>query len=389
MKLKVLPEDFVVEELSDFPITNKGDYNVYKLEKRYWNTLDALEYLARKNNLNFSAISYGGKKDRYATTSQFLTVFQNKLDLQTGYENLKLTFLGTAKEPFKPNHIKSNRFQIVIRDLSQSDIDDIQKNFSNLKKSGFPNYFGEQRFGSFDERCGFFAEKFLKAQYNGAVKAALCSIFPQDKGSDKERKELFFQHWGDFDFCLKHAKTRLEKSIFTVLINHPKKFLDAIHSLPTTDVSMYFAAYQSYLWNKMLDKILSQRIKDSLYMIRIKNWRLTSFKLLKSDDQLYLKALKIPTHGLNPYFCNDDVEVIYDETLKEEGLHQGRFNFRHYRKVIIKSFQRDVIVFPENSFISKPERDEIYNGKLKIKLSFELPRGSFATTLIKHLINQE
>lgn len=385
MKIKVLPEDFIVTELTSFPINKSGDYNVYRLDKKYWNTLDALQYIARKNNLPLSQLSYGGKKDRYALTSQHITVFRTKLDLDTGMDNLKLTFLGKSNRHFTPSDINSNRFQTVIRDLTQSDSRILLDNFFNISKYGFPNYFGEQRFGSYDERCGFFGEKFLKAQYNGAVKAAICSVFPQDKSSDKKRKQLFFEHWGDFEYCLKFAKTHLEKRVFSYLKDNPRKFIDTIHLLPLTDVSTYFTAYQSYLWNRMLDKILVKHVLSDTKKIFIKNWSLTSYTKLFDEELEFFKSLKLPSHGLNPYFSSDEIERFYDETLKEEGLHQGRFNFRHYRKVIIKSFQREAIVFPINSTANTPESDEIYKGKLKVTLTFELPKGAFATTLIKHL----
>lgn len=386
MKIKVLPEDFIVTEITNFPANKTGEYYVYRLEKKFWNTIDALQYIARKNNLPLSQLSYGGKNDRYAITSQHITVFKNKLDLDTGMDNLKLTFLGKSNRHFAPSDIMANRFQIVIRDLSQLDAEKMLNKLFNIAKYGFPNYFGEQRFGSYDERCGFFGEKFLKAQYNGAIKAAVCSIFPQDSSSDKQRKQLFFEHWGDFKYCLNYAKTNLEKRIFSYLKDNPKKFINTIHLLPTTDVSTYFSAYQSYLWNKMLDKIILKRLLSDSKKIVIKHWKLSSYTKLFDDQLEYFKKLRLPSHGLTPYFNSDEIETFYDEILKEEGLHQGRFNFRHYRKVIIKSFQREAVVFPINLTAKQPESDEIYKGKLKVILTFELPRGAFATTQIKHLL---
>ncbi len=384
MKIKVQPEDFIVEEKTEIKPSPAGDYNLYLLEKRYWNTIDAIKYLARRNKIPFSKFSYGGKKDRYALTRQHITISGRTLDTVTGMENLKLIYLGKTKEPFGPGHIKCNHFKIKIRDLSKEEADRALQNFKHLTIHGLPNYFGEQRFGSYDENLGFFAEKFLKAQYNGAIKCVLCSIFSEDKNEDKMRKALFFEHWGDFGYCLEKAKTALEKRIFSILKDKPKKFLEAIHAIPVELVSIYFSAYQSYLWNKMLDRLLSNTIKSPLATITIKNWHFHTFKTLSEGEFYALKDIKIPTQGLTPYFCNDEVEKLYDTLLREEGLHQGRFNFRHYRKVIIKSFQREALVFPGNA-AAEPDRDEIYKGKYCIILSFELPKGAFATTLIKHL----
>lgn len=385
MKIKSRPEDFVVKECADFPVGKEGDYNVYLLKKTSWNTIDALNYLSKKNNLKKTQISYGGRKDRHAITTQYITVFRGELSLETGMKNLDLTYLGKSNKEFSPAYIKANHFTIVLRDIKTEETDIIKTVLPNIAKIGFPNYFGEQRFGSYDKRYGFFGEKFLKAQYNGALKCAMCSVHTQDSKEEKERKNSFFYYWGRFQDCFDISKTSLEKKVFSILKEHPKKFLEAIHQLPIYDVSMYFSTYQSFLWNNMLSKLIKTHFGKYINHITIKDWTLATFNNTANGNTDYLVSLKIPTHGLFPYFVNDDVERLYDEQLKEEGLHQGRFNFRHYRKVIIKSFQREAVVTPEKLQFSEPELDDIYNGKFKLKLSFYLPKGAFATTFIKHI----
>jgi tRNA pseudouridine13 synthase len=58
---------------------------------------------------------------------------------------------------------------------------------------------------------------------------------------------------------------------------------------------------------------------------------------------------------------------------------------RKYRKVILKSFLRQAIVIPEDLKILEISNDDIYRDKKSITLSFTLPRGSFATVLLKNL----
>ena len=127
MKIKVTPKDFCVKELADFSVGKNGDYNVYLLEKKFWNTLDAIYYLAKQNNLQVSQISYGGKKDKYAETTQYITVYKGLLSRVTDNENLRLKYLGKSNEPFKPSCIKANEFSIVIRDLSEEEANKAKK----------------------------------------------------------------------------------------------------------------------------------------------------------------------------------------------------------------------------------------------------------------------
>ncbi|WP_338835379.1 tRNA pseudouridine(13) synthase TruD [Neomoorella thermoacetica] len=62
MKLKVIPEDFVVRELARLPIREKGPYRLYLFEKKGWNTIDLLIRLAKAHRLPYRLFAYGGVK---------------------------------------------------------------------------------------------------------------------------------------------------------------------------------------------------------------------------------------------------------------------------------------------------------------------------------------
>ena len=70
MKIKVIPEDFIVEEKVALKIEGQGKYSIYRLEKRNWSTLDLIDYLKRKYRL--ATIRYAGLKDRYAHSFQYI-----------------------------------------------------------------------------------------------------------------------------------------------------------------------------------------------------------------------------------------------------------------------------------------------------------------------------
>ncbi len=383
MKIKVKPEDFIVKEQTDFKSSDNGKYYLYMLEKTGWNSIDALKLIARENNLSFNALSYCGKKDRYAKTYQYITS-DRKLAKTHINENVTLTFISRTYDRAAPSLIIGNRFEIKIRDLTKEIILRIKERIDEVKKYGFPNYFGEQRFGSYDKNQGFFAEKFLKAHYNGALKCLLCSIHTEDKKEEKERKRIFLERWGDFSSLKEYAKTGVEKKIFQLLSEKPKAFLNAIHLYPEEEISMAFSAYQSYLWNNMIKKLLlTKNVTDR---IQIKEWIYPAYLRLSEDEFKFFKDMIIPVPGIKPHFERELAEKIYDEVLREEGLYQARFSQRKYRKVIMKSFPRAAIVIPEDLEILSESEDDLYQKKYALSLSFKLPRGSFATILLKSLM---
>jgi tRNA pseudouridine13 synthase len=158
LKIKVKPEDFMVEEIAFLPLVNEGDYGAYLLKKNGWNTIDLLLELARRLNIPFTRFSYGGRKDRYALTSQYNSIKSpGFFDLRE--KNYSLTRVGVMERPMGPDLIRRNRFEITVRKLNREDVDKISSLVQDAGSTGYPNYFDDQRFGSFDSRQGFFAEK--------------------------------------------------------------------------------------------------------------------------------------------------------------------------------------------------------------------------------------
>ncbi|MEK7297017.1 MAG: tRNA pseudouridine(13) synthase TruD, partial [Planctomycetota bacterium] len=59
IKIKVNPEDFVVEEVAGLPMRKHGNFCVYRLKKRGWNTVDVLKRISQTFCIPFSDLSYG------------------------------------------------------------------------------------------------------------------------------------------------------------------------------------------------------------------------------------------------------------------------------------------------------------------------------------------
>ena len=73
MKLRRLPEDFQVDEQTDFELSG-GPFAVYRLTKRSIGTPEAIASIVERWKVPRRRISYGGLKDRHAITSQHLTI---------------------------------------------------------------------------------------------------------------------------------------------------------------------------------------------------------------------------------------------------------------------------------------------------------------------------
>lgn len=78
--LRTEPEDFLVEELMGFEPEGEGEHHFLWVRKRGNNTDWVARQLARFANVSYSAVSYSGLKDRHAVTLQWFSVHIPGLD---------------------------------------------------------------------------------------------------------------------------------------------------------------------------------------------------------------------------------------------------------------------------------------------------------------------
>ncbi|MEP9411654.1 MAG: tRNA pseudouridine(13) synthase TruD [Candidatus Brocadia sp.] len=477
IKVKVKPEDFIVEEVADLPFQKDGNFRVYLLKKRGWNTVDILKMLSRKFNIPYSYFSYGGKKDKYALTSQYITIARQaykkttppvSLTLQEDKKEVKkswikspnsqfhtkdkevqsnsislheypiptkvdeknyfLSFVGYMDRPMGPDLITGNRFQIVVRNLTGNDLASALREIDRVKKDGYPNYFDDQRFGSFDARQGFIAEKILKKHYNGALQIYFSSVHPEDSKEEKEHRKFFYENWGNWQVCLKGAKSKFEKETFRYLERHPNGFIPILQRISHEKMVLFFSAYQSHLWNELLRKIIRSVGSDSFMLGNSRTidssplkedrggWREKAdhptlppsikggeisqrpdlkiskgiagdyvfYIQLDNRSKAYLSTLVIPMPASNIRMPDDFTKNLYSEVLKENNLKSPMFNIRKLRQAFFKGIERKAIVTPAD-IVADYAEDEIYQVKKKLILKFFLPRGCYGTMFIKRL----
>jgi tRNA pseudouridine13 synthase len=379
--IKAVPEDFIVEERAELPLRPEGEHRVYILKKRRWNTLDLIHHLSRSLGLPSTLFAYGGKKDKHGLTSQFITV-RNSADFSREGTDFSLESRGLMDRPMGPDLIVGNAFTVTIRDLEEISL--LEFNLEQVRKTGFPNFFDDQRFRSYDPERGFFAEKILKRHWNGALQIYLTSSGPEDTRAERERKAALFKNWKDWPLLLSLAESPLEKRIFGFLNDHPKDLDLALQRIREEEVAMLYAAFQSHLWNESLRRLIRLKVKSSLeapgreggYLF----WRDLDYEAFS-----FFQTLEIPTAAAKMAFIDHFSRSLFEDILKEKGLSPGLFRTKALRRVYFRSFQRKALVFPAELRLLSSGEDERHPGKKKWTISFFLPRGAYGTMLVKRL----
>lgn len=383
MKVKVKPEDFIVKELIDLDYKAGGKYRIYKLTKKHWNTMDAVLYIARENHVPMAKIGIGGRKDRHAVTYQYISV-PREYDLKFEQPNVQLDFMGFADDYISPAVLKGNYFELTLRKINTDEKEKILKGLDRIKNFGYPNYFDDQRFGSVQNPDEFIAERIIKKHYNGALKLYFTAIHQEDRKEEKERKKRIEELWKNWQEILPLCRTVAERDIIKILSAGQSKMhlVSALNSIPKEQLSMHFSAYQSFLWNKTLEKLITKYAEET-HTVKGKIMDYVFYTKLTPNNAKALKFFEIPTISYKIPKSEPEVDKAVQDVLSERGIKPSEFNITKIRKSFFKSFLRPAVVIPQDLYISPFEDDDAYPGFVKFKLKFTLYKGSFATMLVK------
>lgn len=174
--IKTFPDDFIVEEFLSFTPEGSGEHVFLHVEKVGENTEYVARLLARHAGVRQRDVSYAGMKDRHGRTRQWFSVWlPGKEDPDwSGVETDNLKILETVRHArkLKRGVLAGNRFTLTIRNW-QGDRDIAEQQLRQIRRHGFPNYFGEQRFG----HQGRNIEKALAMFQGGKVKREQRSIY--------------------------------------------------------------------------------------------------------------------------------------------------------------------------------------------------------------------
>jgi len=335
-KLKQIPEDFVVKEVSNVKIGDKGKYLYFKLSKREENTLDAVKQLSRELHLPEKNIGVAGNKDRNALTEQVCSLLGADKErlLKIKLDKIKIVFLGYGDVSVCLGDLEGNQFIIVVRNL------ETKTNITPLHY--VPNYFDEQRFSENNMEIG---RSLVKKDF-------------------KKAAELVDDY---------HGRDWLQE--------HPQDYVGALKKVTMRMLRMYVNAYQSYLWNETLARYL--RLKSK----KIHEVDYSEGKLIFIEDTDQFKELKIPIIGFGSEDLIKDVEIgqLIDVIMKEEDLSYSHFVIKQIPELTLEGEERAAFVEVKDLKVGKLEEDELNSGKKKVKLSFTLGKGSYATMVVKNL----
>jgi len=362
-RIKQAPEDFVVEEITPDGVVvsveggspgdeTPGEFTHFTLVKTNWDTMRAVKEVSRRVGVSQRRFSFAGTKDRRAVSAQRVSVWGVGVGElgRVKVKDLVLKDFGYGDEPVELGGLWGNRFTITVRDVEVSG-SELKSKVSGLVdglKSGFPNFFGLQRFGIVRPITHLVGKRILKGDLEGAVRTYLCETFEGVEEEEKRVREELARTW-DVKRALKDFPKRLgyEKAMLNHLLENPGDYPGALRCLPVNLQIMFVHAYQAYVFNRALSAYVGRGVS-------VERLPLVGFESEPDDESLHV--------------------------LDEEGIVLKNFKIAALPKLSSRGGVRDCF---------KEIKDFEVVGWGPLTLRFNLPAGCYATVVLREFLKNE
>lgn len=396
--IKQRPEDFLVDEIPLYQPAGAGEHIYLLIQKRLMSTMDMVNVVARHFKVSRGAVGYAGLKDKHAITRQVVSVHVpgKKLDdfpmLQ--HDQLSVLWTDMHANKLRPGHLKGNRFSIRIRNVKPTDVVIANKVLQRLVSTGVPNRVGEQRFGML-ENNHLVGRHMIAGDYDAAVRELLGpnQRFPQ---YNTDARRLFLEGRFKEAIQLYPPGARTEMIVLNALSkgNRPKY---AMMALDEPVLRYYLSAFQSAVFNAVLDDRLERgefsklvpgdvavkhangaafAITDEIASDPTTPQRLATFEIspsgpmwgggmLRAQGEVGTRELA----ALAPYAITEDRLTAFD--MHSRGALDGK---RRPLRVPLTDPEVEGGVDEHGPYI---------------RCAFELPRGSFATVVLREIMKPQ
>lgn len=339
---------------------DRKDFLHFSLYKENKETMEVASILAKFLKTQIKYIKYAGTKDRRGVTVQKMSIENFTVErvtiLNRALKGCKLGCFSYEDKPMKLGQLSGNEFIITIKDVESTDPtvsveDALVPILNSLRDTGFINYYGMQRFGTFSISTHEIGKEILKSNWKNAAELILSEQKIVIPGSIESRK--IWAETKDAKLAIKKMpkKCNAEFSILSRLERSEKgddgeynegAYFNAIMGVPRNLRIMYGHAYQSYIWNVATSK------RMQLFGMNVVAGDLVLCTNDKISDEY--------TEDLEKKFVDDEDDVIQD--VKESAGLRARPITQE--EVDAKKFDIYDVVLPTPGYdVIYPENEQI------------------------------
>lgn len=400
-RIKLRPEDFLVEEQPLYQPSGHGEHIYLFVQKRDLSTLHAARILARHFGVHLSAVGYAGLKDKRAITTQTFSIHTpgktpEDFPMLT-HDRLQILWADLHTNKLRRGHLAGNRFSIRIRGVDMSAPLVAHKALRELERVGVPNRIGEQRFG-YMRRNHLVGLAIVKADAQAAIDALLAPRGPHENFPDfqHEGRELYRAGRYADAIAAFSPKSRTERRVLAALARG-QGAARALAAIDRPELEFFLTAMQSAVFNAILDQRLREgtlgRLAPGDVACKLDNramFAVTDADLVGPDLQSRLDRLEIsptgPMWGPKMMRAAGNTDARELEALAALGLTPAALDAFDARRPNRLIGDRRPLRVP----LTYPDVEGgIDEHGPYVRVAFDLPRGSFATEVLREIMKPE
>lgn len=407
-KILEIKEDYQGARFSEDSNDRYTTFNLVKLNKE---TFEAIRDISKALGTSSALIQYAGLKDKCSLSVQRVSIRGNYVEKlkRLRIKDLFFRSVEPSKKPVLLGSNWGNNFTIIIRNIEiKHNVESNIKNIVNfLEAKGFPNYYGLQRFGTYRPNSHIVGRYLLEGNYKKAYEEYLTTVYSTESQLLQQIRSDLGKD-GDLEKAYKRFPKNLfyERQMVKSLAEHPKDYVATFKVVPQELKNLLVCAFQSYLFNRMISlrvkkgfSLFKPEVGDSISILDDENGHITQIRYIYGRlNGLYDKALDeainlnraaivVPLVGYNSELDEYPlIKKLFEEILKEENIDENIFKNQLFDTAEFKGAFRTMVVKPIGLQVVEFINDDLYPGKKKLRIEYSLPKGSYATMLLRELI---
>jgi len=396
--IKQRPDDFLVEEQPLYEPGGVGEHLFLFVEKTAMTTDELVRAVAKAFRVNRRSVGYAGLKDKHAITRQHLSLHlpggeDEDAKLAANLEHhprIKLLWAARHANKLRRGHLAGNRFVIRIREVSPTGVVHAKRVLDELARRGAPNYIGAQRFG-YRRNSHHLGRLFLLGRYDAMIEELLGRAVAHESQMLIEARQRY--RAGDLAGALERwPKTLRHDRQALDALRRGESARDAVLAIDRRQLEFLTSAFQSAVFNDVLARRLMDGTFDRLVPgdLAFKHANRACFAVDEATAELenapdgriasFAVSPSGPMWGPEMTRADGSVDAMELAALEAYGLGVEQLTGRD--GIAAAGARRPLRITVRDADLSGGV-DE--HGPY-IRVAFELPRGSYATTVLEEIM---
>ncbi|HTX43520.1 MAG TPA: tRNA pseudouridine(13) synthase TruD, partial [Methanocella sp.] len=306
--------------------------------------------------------------------------------------------VGRANKDIGLGDLRGNDFDIAIKHISlpQAECEARMKAIDDriARAGGVPNFFGYQRFGIVRPITHLVGKKLIQGDIEGAAMDYIARSFPGESEENKKVRDLVMET-RDFKEGIRlfPFNLRYERTMMHHLIERPGDYAGAFRSLSPKLLKLFVHAYQSYMFNKLLSRRLVDGLPlnepvegdvicftdanggpDTSKLETVTKKNLADIRFLIKRNRAYVT---LPLIGKDTMIDAGKAGEEAVRILDEEGIKAADFGMAAMPDLASAGLRREILL---------RARPSVTVSEGQARLKFFLPKGSYATTVLREFM---